>query len=202
MYTKIDIKNNPSKVITNEGRTNNGTLNLADNRPQVIVQNRLMGIIQQKKTEKERGDKSKRLAHATNLIPQIAAIFKPQLATHIFGGEFNDGSPKGLHAYRNGSLSNNVHDKQNVQVIGNKNKVHEIRWTHIADTANPKTPKNSTMFPQWMPENHVKTLIGLRYADTLTNDFNTYHGESLKTYILHGLEINIQKAGDTVYPTL
>lgn len=196
MFAKIENRTNlSSQVNTIEGHKNNGILNFVDNRPQSIVQKKIVNIIQQKKTEEQRGGKSQRLAYAKDLIPQYATKFNTSLATHIFEGEFRDSSPKGLHAYKNGNLSDKA---SNVKVTGNKNKVHKIEWTYKdKGTAS----KNSTMFPAWMPVGHVKTLIGIEYPGYVKS-FKPDHTTSLKTYILHGLNIKIEKAGDTVYPIL
>ena len=92
-----------------------------------------------------------------------------------------------------------------VSTKGSKGQVHQLTWKHEKG----EKPKSSTMFPDWMPPDHVKTLIALKFSDDTSKvvkekiDFKklAISSESIKTYISHGQDINIEKKGDTVYPT-
>ncbi|WP_424103106.1 hypothetical protein [Moorena producens] len=59
------------------------------------------------------------------------------------------------------------------------------------------------MFPQWMPPTHVRTLIALRFPGTRKEQVedNLIFKQATETYIQKGLNINLKKSGDTVYPT-
>ncbi|ACK70171.1 hypothetical protein PCC7424_1736 [Gloeothece citriformis PCC 7424] len=161
-------------------------------------------VVQLVKTEKDRSDKQKRVANAKKTINLLGNNMKNNLDNHLFnakpsdGGAINQNAPVGLHAYTDGRLPNGV---VNLATVGSLNKVHTLTWRW----QNSVNQKNSTMFPQWMPPAHVRTLITLQYADT--RDQTIEAGEQLypadtKTYIQRGLNINLHKAGDTVYPEL
>lgn len=155
-----------------------------------------MVIMQYKKNENERTEKIKRVQHAKNMINKYANQFDENLRKHIFVGEKNNGTLTGLHAYVNQALGGNV---INVSTEGNVNKVHKITWRWADDNNN--NTKQSTMFPKWMPENHVKMLIAIQFPSVIGEQSVPYSDE-LRTYISHGLNINIEKRGNTCYPTL
>ena len=157
---------------------------------------RSQDIVQYKKSELERGEKHKRVNCAISLIKKYAGKFNQNLQTHIFIGEITNNTPKGLHAYTNNGLSSNA---LLCRTIGNENRVHKIfwKWKNNQDSVE----KESTMFPKWMPENHVKMLIATHYPEVVgQNEIGNI--ESLKTYISHGLTINIAKSGNTIYPIM
>ena len=157
---------------------------------------RSQDIVQYKKSEFERGQKHKRVNCAISLIKKYAEKFDQNLQTHIFIGEITNNTPKGLHAYTNNGLSSKA---LLCRTIGNENRVHKIFWKWKSNQ--DSVEKESTMFPKWMPENHVKMLIATHYPKVVGQD-KIDNTESLKTYISHGLTINIAKRGNTIYPTM
>lgn len=156
----------------------------------------------QLKTDEERAEKHQRIALAK---AEIAGKSIPsKLEKHLFEGHPNAGnfdvnSPTGLHAYTNkgfppkqyttGEGRTKKTETTNVthEVSGNENKIHTIDWKW--DKATSEDTKSSTMFPKWMPKNHVIALV----AGGLTSKTNEY--------IKHGLNFNIESKGDTSYPT-
>lgn len=157
---------------------------------------RSLDIVQCKKSEFERGQKHKRVNSAKSLINQYASKFDKNLQTHIFIGEITNNTPKGLHAYTNHELSSKA---LRCEIFGNENRVHKIVWQWKCKPDSQK--KESTMFPKWMPDDHVKMLIAIHYPQVVEQK-EISNKESLKTYITHGLTINIEKSGDTIYPTI
>ena len=64
------------------------------------------------------------------------------------------------------------------------------------------TTKDSTMFPTWMPVTHVRTLIALKYPETRANPVvGVLYSENARSYIKHGVKLNLAKSGDTAYTT-
>lgn len=163
----------------------------------------LQGMIQTVKNEQKRGDKHRRGARAQKTIALLSNNIKANLDGHIFnalpvsGGLPNPASPVGLHAYTNGGLPNGI---QQVSIQGSATKVHNLMWRWSNGTAT----KSSTMFPNWMPPSHVRTLIALDFPDTRQQDVaaNLLFPTDTKVRINRGHQINLHKAGDTVYPTL
>lgn len=113
---------------------------------------------------------------------------------HIFEGERSGDTPKGLHAYQNGSKLSNI--AKVIKTIGNDNKVHKLKWQ--LTTASKPVEKESTMFPKWMPESHVKALIVINKPNLIEEKIE--RTEELKQHILHGLEIELAVKGNTAYP--
>jgi len=164
--------------------------------------------VQRAKSAKERSIKHQRIAKAKEAIPILSAKVKDELVDHVFdakpfGKKVDPKDPQGLHAYKGGgNLPSFVEE---VSTKGSKGQVHQLTWKHEKG----EKQKSSTMFPDWMPPDHVKTLIALKFSDDTSKvvkekiDFKklAINSESVKTYISHGQDINIEKKGDTVYPT-
>lgn len=158
--------------------------------------------IQRKKDEAERGKKHRRMAHARKTIGLLGNNLKSNLDKHIFealpadGSALDESDPVGLHAYNNGKLPKNI-VRDNIE--GTENQVHSITW-HWKDKKD-KT-KWSTMFPIWMPVQHVRTLIALDFPAMRANavDDTELSKEDTKAYIQRGHKFGIAKSGDTVYP--
>ncbi len=88
---------------------------------------------------------------------------------------------------------------------GSPGRVHEITWKYI----NKQQTKSSTMFPKWMPPEHVNTLIALKYPeDTKVVKEKVklvdlaIAKEKVIEHISHGQSIDIGKSGETVYPVM
>ena len=160
-------------------------------------------LVQRAKTEEQRSEKHRRVARAKQTIQLLGNNLKPNLDGHLFnarpanGGEPDPDAPTGLHAYTNQALPDGIHQ---VGIRGSENSVHQLTWRWEDSTQT----KVSTMFPRWMPPQHVRTLIALRYPDTRANNIgqNAIYPDYTRTYILHGLEIQLAKSGDTVYPVM
>lgn len=165
-------------------------------------------IVQRVKTEEERSSKQRRVANARLAISTLSGKIKDNLRDHIFdakpikGGNVAPANPQGLHAYKNGRLPGFV---QVQSTTGSPGRVHEITWRHAQGT----TEKKSTMFPNWMPADHVKTLIAVRYADDtsvvkekIDLGAEGIRPEDVKKYISRGQDIKLGKSGDTVYPEM
>jgi hypothetical protein len=155
----------------------------------------------QAKTDEERADKQRRVARAKQTIAELGDNLKAPLSNHVFnatpvaGGAANPRAPSGLHAYTDGGLPDGMEE---VGVEGSKGRVHELTWKWTG-AGNPS--KVSTMFPTWMPPQHVRTLIALEYPITRAAPVaGQIDKEAAKEYIGHGQAFNIAKAGDTVYP--
>jgi hypothetical protein len=170
-------------------------------------------LIQRVKTEKERGDKHKRIANANATIEFLRdegdkKLLKTSLDKHVFearpvnGGEPDKDHPSGLHAYSDteGGLHGGI---TGAVTKGSNTKVHELEWHWPGKAAT----KKSTMFPKWMPKDHVRALIALKFAATRAKALTEEEEGELskadtRTYIQRGLDITIEKSGDTVYPVL
>ncbi|GAA1358428.1 eCIS core domain-containing protein [Streptomyces beijiangensis] len=155
-------------------------------------------------------------------IAELAAMVPAGLSDHIYrgvpvaGGQTAANAATGLHGYDNGSLPNNVIA---VRTEGSVNKVHELHWK----VGQNGTEKQSTMLPSWMPKNHGLALIALQFYPpgtvggsdankaaldlTVNKSEAVRNGETkpltaadIRTYIQRGLAINLNKAGETVYP--
>ncbi len=164
--------------------------------------------LQRVKTPEERAKKQRRVAGAQVVIGELKDKLKGGLKSHIFdatpvgGGAPDKNDPTGLHAYKNGKLPDFV----SVQATeGSTSKVHQITWKHKQGSGT----KASTMFPSWMPADHVATLIALRFpedtgvvSEKIELTELAVPKEDVKTYIQHGMDITIAKSGDTVYPTM
>lgn len=164
--------------------------------------------LQRVKTPEERAKKQRRVAGAQVVIGELKDKLKGGLKSHVFdatpvgGGAPDKNDPTGLHAYKNGKLPSFV-SVQSTE--GSTSKVHQITWKNKQGSGT----KASTMFPDWMPADHVSTLIALQFPE----DTNVVSEKieltelavpkaDVKTYIQHGLDITIAKSGDTVYPTM
>lgn len=169
--------------------------------------------VQRVKTEEERGSHLRRIEMAETAAGQLAAGVNAALADHLFEGHPITGgvdrnAPQGLHAYSaNGSLPDGIETVGTG--AGNKDKVHVITWKYRQAQAT----KRSTMFPRWMPRNHVLALVALRQgADVrelpVNKSKNVRSGETkpvsaqeIRTHVLRGVEINLQMVSETVYPS-
>ncbi len=190
-------------------------------RPTIPPQHRddaLAGLLQrsvlQRKTEAARGREQSDKAHATRTIALLRGNLKKACDDHLFlgvpldpVGPIDPADPVGVHAYRaNGTLPAGV---QQVDRRGAKGKVHQIDWHwngQAADTAKP-----STMFPCWMPPDHVRTLIQLTYPGSCATPLATLaglpanasqatinaalHSDATKRYITRNTVIALQQLG-------
>ena len=164
-------------------------------------------VVQRAQTEKERGDKFQRKALGTATITKLGNNLKGTLDEHIFkavpadGGAVNHNAPTGLHAYTNGALPSKIAKDR---ARGSPADVHELRW--YWDVPPGRQPaanqmKESTMFPIWMPAEHVRTLIQLEHKSTRASAVeDPLNRDETEEYILQGHTVPIKKAGDTVYP--
>jgi hypothetical protein len=160
-------------------------------------------VVQFAKSAEERSAKQTRVAQAQKTIDLLGDNLKANLDGHLFnalpagGGEADHDDPGGLHAYTNEKLPGGIKD---VAVTGAATKVHTLTW-RWSDSTNTK---DSTMFPNWMPPRHVRTLIALAYPDKRAEEIEDklLSPKAAKTYIQRGMDITLKKAGDTVYPTL
>jgi hypothetical protein len=156
----------------------------------------------QRKTTEERATKHRRKARAQATIALLGDNLKDGLDRHVFKAmpvtkALDKDDPTGLHAYTDGELPDGVAG----DVLGNENTVHSLRWHW---TGHETHVKDSTMFPKWMPAEHVRTLIALQYpterkaavAAELLSPTDT------KTYITRGTRVVLSKAGETIYPVL
>jgi hypothetical protein len=164
--------------------------------------------VQMKKTEQERATKHKRMEIAKKAINLLKNNVKDILIDHIFDAKPSDGSPVdkddpvGLHAYTttSGALPEGI---SQVTVVGNTGRVHGLEWKYNEKEAT----KRSSMFPKWMPKDHICTLIAIKYNNNESIVKNTIDfleagitPEQVKTHILQGQEIEIGKKGNTIYP--
>lgn len=163
--------------------------------------------VQRKKDEQARGEKHRRVAKSREVVDQLSGNIQDDLNKHIydakpFGKAIDQNDPQGLHAYKNDALP------KDVEVVGTKGstgKVHEITWKY----KNKQKTKASTMFPTWMPPEHVNTLIALKYPeDTKVVKEKVklvelaIAKEKVIEHISHGQKIELGKSGDTVYPVM
>ncbi|MEL7004855.1 MAG: hypothetical protein AAFN93_19265 [Bacteroidota bacterium] len=152
----------------------------------------------QPKTDEEKSTKQQRVARARATINHIAPNFNNNMAGHLFdgrpanGGNVDQNNPEGLHCYRDGQLPDiNINNTN-----GSTSKIHTINWDW-----NGNNPKNSTMFPDWLSEDNVKALIGLKYPALVNGGLpDPAYPNSTRTYIKRGYEFDFSRHGDTVYP--
>ncbi len=174
----------------------------------------LQRSVLQRKTEAERGRQQSDKAHATRTIALLRRNLKKACDDHLFRGvpldpvgPIDPADPVGVHAYTaNGTLPPGV---QQVDRRGAKGKVHQIDWHwngQAADTAKP-----STMFPCWVPPDHVRTLIQLTYPGSCITPLATLaglpasasqatvnaalHSDATKRYITRNTVIGLQQLG-------
>lgn len=150
------------------------------------------GVAQLAKDEAARGKKHRRVTIAKAKITELSGQISPALEKHVFEGKPFDkpvdkDDPQGVHAYIGEELPASV---EPVRTEGSPGKVHTIYWQYKGHPI--ESPKESTMFPKWMPKDHVKALIVLKLNNT--SDSN------VKTYVSHGQDIEVVKSGNTVYP--
>lgn len=171
-------------------------------------------VLQRGKSERERGEAQSDQAHALRTIGLLRNNLKAASDDHLFRGvpldppgPIDQADPVGMHAYTaSGALAPGVVE---VARRGSKGKVHQIDWHWAGQPAD--TVKPSTMFPSWMPPDHVRTLIQLAYpgacitplatlaglpAATLQSTVNTaLHSDSTKRYITRKTVIGLQQLG-------
>jgi hypothetical protein len=148
----------------------------------------------------------RRAAHATQTINALSAGFNAAKAGHLFdgipmaGGAPGSAPPQGLHGYRNGALPGNITE---TNIVGNRNKKHQItwRWTNPVGAANNGT-KDSTMFPAFITESRLKTLIALAHPGWagVAIPVPSYPQETREYIMLGAQPIPFNTHGDTVYP--
>ncbi|MGI8730098.1 MAG: hypothetical protein ACR2LK_08945 [Solirubrobacteraceae bacterium] len=158
-------------------------------------------LLQRAKSGEQRSTKHRSIHKALRTIGLLGKNIKAGLDRHVFDAlpvskALDKADPTGLHAYRGGRLPAGVTGV----VTGNPNKVHTLTW-HWGGKAQTK---QSTMFPTWMPEDHVRTLIALDYVGERANAVpaTDIDSSAARTYITRGARISLSKAGDTVYPEL
>lgn len=142
-------------------------------------------------------DRTKALAKRA--IGKLGNNLEARQDAHLFrgvpmdGGAINPAVPCGLHAYVGGRLPAGVQTDPFRQLRSNK-VVHQIRWNWAGNA----TTKPSTMFPRWMPPEHVRTLITLAFPVTRRNpvDVSPQEAAAAKRYITKGVPITIVKVGD------
>lgn len=158
-------------------------------------------LLQRAKSGEQRSTKHRRIHKALRTIALLGKNIKAGLDRHVFDAlpvtkALDRADPTGLHAYRGGRLPAGVTGT----VTGNPNKVHTLTW----NWAGQAQTKQSTMFPVWMPEDHVRTLIALDYVGERATAVpaTDIDSSAARTYITRGARISLSKAGDTVYPVL
>ena len=175
--------------------------------------------VQRAKTDEERGKHQRRLDMAETAAHQLAGGVNAALKAHIFhgvpvGSAVNHEAPQGLHAYldKNGTLPAGIVEVDTGESAGRKDKVHVITWRY-KNAKDPKAVKKSTMFPVWMPPDHVLALIALERPESMqgiavnqstnvrTKETDPVTVSEIRTHILRGVKINIERSGNTVYPT-
>ncbi len=157
-------------------------------------------VVQRVKSEKERGDKHQRVQMAQKAIPLLQSKVDGKLKDHLFDakpitGEIKKDKPTGLHAYKNGGLPKGI---EVVETQGSTGKVHGIKWRWQGSTSE----KKSTMFPDWMPAEHVNALLALNESSVVGEMAEKgISATAVRTYIQHGQKITIKGSGDTTYPS-
>jgi hypothetical protein len=174
----------------------------------------LQRSVLQRRTEAERGRAQSDKAHATRTIALLRNNLKKACDDHLFlgvpldpVGPIDPADPVGVHAYTAaGALPHGV---QQIDRRGAKGKVHQIDWHWAGQAA--ATAKPSTMFPCWMPPDHVRTLIQLKYPDSCITPLATkaglaanasqaaintaLHSDATKRYITRNTVIQLQQLG-------
>lgn len=175
--------------------------------------------VQRAKTDEERGKHQRRIDMAETAAHQLAGGVNAALKAHIFhgvpvGSAVNHEAPQGLHAYLDtkGTLPAGIVEVDKGESAGRKEKVHVITWRY-KNAKDPKAVKKSTMFPVWMPPEHVLALIALERPESMqglavnqstnvrTKETDPVTISEIRTHILRGVKINIERSGNTVYPT-
>lgn len=168
----------------------------------------------QRKTEAERGRQQSDKAHAARTIALLRNNLKKACDDHLFlgvpldpVGPIDPADPVGVHAYTAaGALPAGV---RQIDRRGAKGKVHQIDWHWNGQPA--ATAKPSTMFPCWMPPDHVRTLIQLTYPNSCITPLATLaglpanasqaaingalHSDATKRYITRNTVIQLQQLG-------
>lgn len=171
-------------------------------------------VLQRVKGEAERGRQQSDKAHGLRTIALLRNNLKQACDDHLFRGvpldpvgPIDPADPVGVHAYTAaGTLPPGV---QQVDRRGAKGKVHQIDWHWAGQAA--ATAKPSTMFPCWMPPDHVRTLIQLTYPGSCTTPLATkaglpanasqatinaaLHSDATKRYITRNTVIQLQQLG-------
>jgi hypothetical protein len=120
---------------------------------------------------------------------QNNVLQNPFTEDHIFKGEVDNGDPKGLHAYSNGTAGESV---EVLATLGNTNRVHVIIWTKGAARGARKA-KWSSMFPQGMHKG-----IAAWYINNGPGDVDgTGNGGRVGT---GWATLSVRHAGNTAYP--
>lgn len=168
----------------------------------------------QRKTEAQRGRQQSDKAHAARTIALLRNNLKKACDDHLFlgvpldpVGPIDPADPVGVHAYTAaGALPAGV---RQIDRRGAKGKVHQIDWHWNGQPA--ATAKPSTMFPCWMPPDHVRTLIQLTYPNSCITPLATLaglpanasqaainaalHSDATKRYITRNTVIQLQQLG-------
>ena len=171
-------------------------------------------VLQRRQTVEERARAQSDKALATRTIALLRNNLKKASDDHLFLGVPLDpvgpivrSDPVGIHAYTaNGELP------PGVEVIArrfSKGKVHQIKWHWNGQSAD--TAKPSTMFPSWMPPDHVRTLIQLAYPNSCIRPLATLaglpanasqaainaklHADAARRYITRNTDIQLQQLG-------
>lgn len=170
------------------------------------------------KTEAQRAEKHRRIAHAKHTIDLLGNAVKPTFDSHIFkatpinGAVPDKKNPTGLHAYTRGADGKGKLPPgiEKVARTGNKHKVHTLTWRWrnepgwqpSAGQPHQYPTKTSTMLPRDMPAEHARTLFALEYPEVrnVNVEGKELAPEHTKTYITHKTKIKLKKAGDTIYP--
>ena len=158
-------------------------------------------IVQRGKSLEKRGDKHRRMEMAKKAIPILKDKVGSNLKGHLFeakpakGGAVKKDDPSGLHAYDGGSLPSGI---EVLETQGSTGKVHGIKW-HWKGF---EQQKKSTMFPSWMPADHVNALIALK-DKSVTEQLPGLgiSSDKVLTYIQRGQEIEVKSKGDTTFPS-
>ncbi len=172
------------------------------------IQRLLTETVQREKNNQQRAEKQRRVATSRAAIDVLKTKVKTSVKDHVFdctplnGGDVNPQDPKGLHAYDDGNLPNFVNV---VGTTGSTGRVHSITWRHNQGATN----KASTMFPIWMPADHVLALLALGFnQDTVvvTEKLDMaklgISASSVKQHIQRGQDIKLGKSGETIYPVM
>ena len=174
----------------------------------------LQRSVLQRKTEAERGRAQSDKAHATRTIALLRNNLKKACDDHLFlgvpldpVGPIDPADPVGVHAYTaSGALPAGVHADRPARREG------QGPPDRLAlERPGRATAKPSTMFPCWMPPDHVRTLIQLKYPDSCITPLATkaglaanasqaamntaLHSDATKRYITRNTVIQLQQLG-------
>jgi len=128
-----------------------------------------------------------------NIVASYYTELGQHSKVHIFNGGFNNGGPKGIHAYRDGALPAGC---QIHQTIGGTADVHVIIWSNAASRA-VNTCKWSSMFPIQYSQGMVAWYI-LHHEDAAAY----MPGARPTVGIPPWLPIAVGTAGNTEYPIM